>query len=205
MSLIVKASGGSDFEITPEGTYIARCFKVIDLGTQTTEWNGEKKSQQKILISWELLDPTTNMKDGRPFAASKRYTSSLHEKSQMRKDLQNWRGKRFTEDELEGFDLKKVLGTYCQVQVIHQEGSNGTTYANVDAIMSTKERPEGVNELVYFDINEPDMNVFDSFSDRLKEQIVATPEWEAHLAATDIKDAVNEAFQEDMPEDFLVA
>lgn len=175
MSLTVKTSQ-NEFEITPEGNYVARCFKIIDLGTQTIEWNGERKSQQKILISWELLDPEVKMKDGRPFAVNKKYTASLHEKAQLRKDLQNWRGKRFTDEELEGFDLTKVLGSYCQIQVVHTE-SNGSTYANVDAIMSTREKPEGANALVHFDISDPNMELFETFSDRLKEQIVSAPEW----------------------------
>lgn len=177
MSLTVKNNGGGDFELAPEGTYIARCFKIIDLGTQITEYNGEKKQQQKVLISWELLDPEARMKDGRPFAVAKRYTASLHEKAQLRKDLQAWRGKRFSETELEGFDLKAVLGAYCQIQIVHSEGINGSTYANVDAIMSTKEKPKAVADAVYFDISEPDMELYETFSDRLKEQISVAPEW----------------------------
>lgn len=177
MSLTVRATGGGDFELTPEGIYIARCFRIIDLGTQTTEFNGESRSRQKIVISWELLDPETKMKDGRPFSISKRYTASLHEKAQLRKDLQAWRGKRFTDEELEGFDLKNVLGAYCQLQVVHEEGKNGATYDNVDAIMATREKPAGINPEVYFDISEPDLAVFDSLSDRLKEHIMSAPEW----------------------------
>ena len=45
MSLTVKATGGGDFELTPEGAYIARCIKVIDLGTQTTTGQYGTKSQ----------------------------------------------------------------------------------------------------------------------------------------------------------------
>lgn len=178
MSLTVTQGNQQEFEITPEGTYIARCFKVIDLGTQTVEWMGEKKFQQKVLVSWELLDPATKMKDDRPFAVTKKYTASLHEKAQLRKDLQNWRGKRFTDEELAGFDLKSILGAYCQIQVVHAE-SNGNTYANVDAIMSTREKPTGVNPLVHFDITDPDMKVFEGLSERLRGQIEASPEWRA--------------------------
>jgi hypothetical protein len=178
MSLTIKATGGSDFELAPEGTYIARCFKIIDLGTQSTEWKGETKHRPKVLISWELLDPEAHMSDGQPFAVSKRYTASLNEKADLRKDLQAWRGKRFTDDELAGFDLKNVLGAYCQIQITHDEGNNGTTYANIDAIMSTREKPEPVNKAVYFDIHEPDLELFESFSERLKEQIQQSPEWQ---------------------------
>lgn len=191
MSLTVSQGSQGEFEITPEGTYIARCFKVIDLGTQTVEWMGEKKFQQKVLVSWELLDPAAKMKDGRPFAVTKKYTASLHEKAQLRKDLQNWRGKRFTDEELTGFDLKNILGSYCQIQVVHAE-VNGSTYANVDAIMSTREKPEGVNPLVHFDINDPDMAIFEGLSERLRSIIEASPEWQARGVEGPAEDEVHE-------------
>lgn len=176
MSLNIKENGGGDFEIVPEGTYIARCYRVVDLGTQVSEFQGERKEQPKVLIGWELLDDEVKMKDGRPFSTQKRYTASLHEKSQLRKDLQNWRGKRFTPEELEGFDLKNVLGTYCQMQITHVQ-KNDRTYDTVDAIMATKEKPAGVNDLIHYDIHEPDAEVFNSFSDKLRETIAQSPEY----------------------------
>jgi hypothetical protein len=176
MSLTVKSSGNGDFEITPEGTYVGRCIKVIDMGTQTTTGQFGTKSQKKVMISWELLDDDIKMQDGRPFAASQFYKASLHEKAQLRKDLEAWRGKKFTEQELEGFDLNNVLGTYCMLQVVH---SSDGQYANVNAIMSYKgTKPNGVNDLVAFDISNPDMEVFNAFSDKMKAKIVSTPEWE---------------------------
>lgn len=175
MSLTVKATGGGEFEQTPEGTYIGRCIKLIDLGTQTSTGQYGTKSQRKIMIQWELLDDEKKMQDGKPFAATKFYTASLHEKSQLRKDLEAWRGKKFTEEELEGFDLKTILGAYCFLQIVHSADGN---YANINAIMSYKgDKPEGVNELISFDIDNPDMAVFDAFSDKMQAKIKSTPEW----------------------------
>ena len=42
MGLTATKKGG-DFEITPDGVHPARCYRVNDLGTQATEWNGQKK------------------------------------------------------------------------------------------------------------------------------------------------------------------
>lgn len=177
MSLVVKATGNGEFELTPEGTYVARCFKLIDMGTQTTTGQYGTKSQKKIMISWELLSDEVKMKDGKPFAASQLYTASLHEKSQLRQHLEQWRGKKFTQEELDGFDLQNILGTYCMLQVVH---SVDGAYANVNSIMSlpTKEKPKGVNELVSFDISNPDMNVFNNLSDKMREKIQSSPEWQ---------------------------
>jgi hypothetical protein len=208
MSLTVKSSGNGDFEITPEGTYIGRCIKVIDLGTQTTTGQFGTKSQHQVMITWELLDNEVKMQDGRPFAASQFYTASLHEKAKLRKDLEAWRGKKFTDEELEGFDLNNVLGAYCMLQVVHSQDGQ---YANVNAIMSFKgNKPVGVNELVVFDISNPDMAVFETLSDKMKAKIMAAPEWGTEEGATnDVVQEVNEAFPgaeedtEPAPDDFL--
>lgn len=175
MSLLVKQSGGGDFELTPEGTYIGRCFKIIDMGTQTTTGQFGTKSQRKVMIGWELLDDEVKMKDGRPFVATQFYTASLHEKAQLRKDLEAWRGKKFTDEELEGFDLKNVAGAYCMLQVVH---SADRQYANVNAIMSFKgEKPKGVNDIVIFDVDEPDQEILSAMSEKMQAKIKSSPEY----------------------------
>lgn len=177
MSLKTSASSGTDYPLTPEGVYTARCFKIIDLGTQWVEWMGDKKQQRKVLITWELLDKTIKMEDGKPWAATKKYTNSLDERGRLRPDLEAWRGKKFTEAELDEFDLMKVLGAYCTIQIVHDETGK---YANVNSIMSYKgDKPEPVNPDMAFDIDDPDLQIFNTFSDRMKEQIEAAQEWQA--------------------------
>lgn len=206
MSLTVTATGGGELQMTPEGAYIGRCIKIIDLGTQTSTGQFGTKSQKKIMVTWELLDDEVKLPDGRPYAVSQFYTASLHEKSQLRKDLESWRGKKFSDQELEGFDLSDVLGSYCLIQVIHSKDGQ---YANVQTIMKHKgEKPEGVNELVSFDISNPNMIVFDTFSDKMKTKIMAAPEWETvKNAEDDVVAEINETFpgaeQDEMPADFL--
>lgn len=195
MTLQVKQPEGGDFELVPEGVYVARCYKVIDLGTQQIEYMGEIKFLPKIMITWEILDDP-KMKDGRPFAISKTYTASLSEKSHLYKDLVAWRGKAFTKEELLGFDISKLLGAYCQLQVIHKDSKDGSkTFALVNTIMATKERPKVVNDDVLFDIANPNMEVFEGFSDYLKDKIRGSDEWKAR----DIQ-AKNAEPKEDEPE-----
>ena len=81
---------GGNFEPAPAGTHVAICYRVIDLGTQESVYNGEKKSARKVLISWEL--PNEEKADGKPFVISATYTWSMHEKSTLRKTLEAWRG-----------------------------------------------------------------------------------------------------------------
>jgi hypothetical protein len=83
MSTLPAPSAGGDFESIPPGTYPAVCYRVIDLGRQETEYQGEKKIQHKVLLSWDIADEETRMSDGRPFTISSRYTWSMHEKAQL--------------------------------------------------------------------------------------------------------------------------
>lgn len=205
MSTVVKAASGGDFEMTPEGTYIGRCIKIIDLGTQTTTGQFGTKLQRKMMIQWELLDDEIQMKDGRPFAATQFYTASLHEKAQLRKDLEAWRGKKFTEAELEGFDLKNVLGAYCMLQIVHSADGQ---YANVNAIMSFKgEKPKGINDLVIFDVDNPDKEILSAMSEKMQAKIKASPEYSGRDWPSGQKDEVAEVDDgpvnlDDIPDQF---
>lgn len=150
MGLTVKENAGGDFQLPPEGTFVARCYQIVDLGTlynKTYEnWS------HKVLIGWEI--PTEVMSNGKPFSVSKRYTASLSEKSTLRSDLESWRGKKFTKDELLGFELRNVIGKTCMINIAHSE-SGGKNYANVTAIMALPKgsvAPDPVNEPVLFEI-----------------------------------------------------
>ena len=119
----------TQFTPCPEGLHPAVCVDVVDLGIQKTTW-GEK---HQVELRWQIEDrnPATNKR----FDVRKWYTLSLHEKASLRKDLECWRGRKFTDDEADEFDLEKLLGANCQLQVIHTLGGEGTVYANVQAIV----------------------------------------------------------------------
>jgi hypothetical protein len=120
-----------------------------------------------------------------PMSISKNFTLSLAEMATLRKDLQTWRGREFTADELRGFELKTVLGAWAMVSVIKAMGNNGKEYTNIAAIMSVPPAikkagmPEGHNDLKIFSIDEPDIELFHSFSNGLREKIQKSPEWQA--------------------------
>lgn len=191
MSLTVSEAGNG-FEKCPEGTHPARCYRLIDLGSQESEWQGQKKQSRKILIQFEVLGDE-RMSDGRPFQLSKRVTASLGEAAALRKMLESWRGKAFTADELRAFDLTKLLGAYALVNVVHAE-KNGRTYTNIASLMPLPKampKPEPVNDLAHFDLAAPDWEVFDALSDGLKAAIQLSPEYkEAPRRVPDVDDDI---------------
>lgn len=124
MPVYVSGSNQKDFTPAPEGTHQGVCVDVYDLGDVETQFG----VKHKVEISWQISE---RMENGKPFLVSKRYTASLHEKAALRHDLEAWRGKAFTEDELDRFDLENLLSVNCLISVIHKKGSKGGTFANV--------------------------------------------------------------------------
>jgi len=157
MAIIAKESKGSSIPPLTEGIYQAICTRLVDIGVQKSEKFGNSK--QKIMLGWQILGETVEVNgEETPRVFHKEYGNSLHEKSGLRKDLQAWRGRAFTSTELAGFDMKNILHVPCQMQIIHNQGSDGNIYANIASIMGF---PKGMvapkaHELIYFDLSEPD-------------------------------------------------
>lgn len=190
MGFIASDSGGGNFKRVPAGAYIGRCYSLIDLGTQMSSGQYGEKMQHKLRIGWELFgedeqgNPLTIDVDGKemPMTISKSYTVSLHEKAGLRKDLAAWRGKDFTDEEAKAFDVSKLIGAYCMVNVTTSE-SNGKTYSNVAGLTPLpgalkNAKPAAVHAPQVFDLDNPDMKVFATFHEKLQEAIKRSPEWQ---------------------------
>jgi hypothetical protein len=137
----------------PEGVHRAVCYAIYDIGTQE---GGNFGPKRQVVFQWELSDEP--MEDGRPFAVSETYSLSMNEKANLRKKLEAWRGKSFTDKEAREFDVSSMLGKPCQIQIAHKESSKGGVFANVTAIMALPKgmsRPEKVhNELRTYTITD---------------------------------------------------
>ena len=140
MAILAKASD-KEFEKFPlpsEGTGRAVCAGVWDIGLQKTVYNGQEKVQHKVIIAWEIdqmIDAPESEYHGKPYMLSKTYTLSLFENARLRHDLESWRGKPFTEAEInEGFDVEKLYGINCLVGVAHVT-KNDKTFANITSIL----------------------------------------------------------------------
>jgi hypothetical protein len=123
-SIIATMGNGGDGGRYPDvsvGVHKARCVKVIDLGTQKNDYQGDITWKRQCMLIWEV--PSETNSNGEPLTISKFYTISLHEKSNLGADLTAWRGRAFTELEKQGFDISKLAGVPCMMNVV--EGKNG--------------------------------------------------------------------------------
>lgn len=196
-------NSGKEFEQPPIGTHIARCFRLIDIGTQQGEYQGRPVFRRQVIISWEL--PNTHMAEGeyqgQPFMVSKYYTASLSEKANLRKDLVNWRGREFTDDELKGFESKNILGKPCMLSLTASDkGKSRVT--GVMAMPQGSQCPEQINPSVHFSLERDEFNVevFNKLSAYYQEQIKKSPEWAELNGQVEQKQKTHfEDFADDIP------
>jgi hypothetical protein len=176
MSLIAKDKGGGDFKPVPAGTHVAVCTLIADMGVQPT---AKFKPRPQVYIRWELPHEIITWKDADgkentgPMTIGQRYTMSLSEKANLRSDLESWRGRMFTEQELKAFDLKNILGKACMLGVTHNVTPN-KTYANISAVMGLTKGTVAPSPSVMpmaYDIDAHDEAIFRKLPNWLQEAI----------------------------------
>lgn len=138
MAIIASNNGGGNYTPIEAGNYPARCIQMVHIGTILEEIMGVKKTLNKVRLTWELPTELKEYKEGegeKPALISKEFTLSLNEKATLRKYLASWRGKDFTEEEAKAFDLEKLIGKPCLLNVIHKQSKDGTkTYAEISSV-----------------------------------------------------------------------
>ena len=188
MGLIVKDNKKS-FDPVPEGMHQAICYRYYDLGTQYLERFGKKT--RKVLLSFEIPSERILVKEDTetvnlPRSISKEYSLSLHKKSTLRKDLGSWRGKLFTESELEGFDLENILGVNCVLQIVHVKREDNTyaNIANILPLIPEMTKKESENPIGYFSFDE-EMKMPSDTPEWVQQKIKDAEEWQAEDSIED--------------------
>lgn len=162
MGLIVSDQGGGSFGLIPQGMHQGICHAIYDLGEQFNSYYNNYSN--KILLVFELPHIRGDFEEhgqtvNKPRVVSNRYTASLGKKANLRKMLESWRGRAFTNEELEGFDLGNILGINCQVQIIHEPDREDPNkmYSNIQNVLPMSQGMQDVkpeNELVKFEMGQ---------------------------------------------------
>ena len=199
MKGIIVTSSNQKKEIVPAGTHFARCYSMIHIGVVEWEFQGEKKFNNKVRLTWEL---PYEMRDfggeQKPLVISKEYTLSMHEKSNLRKDLEMWRGKVFTNKELGSFDVTDLLGKTCNISVIHKVAKNGNEFAQVggvSAIQKGVEVLEQFNPTFIFNYGDHfDLDWLDMQPEWIQEQIKSSEDYQYKINELDLLDSQSKPF-----------
>lgn len=132
MKLSAKSSG--NFTPCPEFTGRGVCVDVTPPETKQTDYGPKEKF--RIVFEIDQIDEAAK----RPHCVwSSGFTTSLNEKSSLRKFLRTWFGRDLTAQELEEFDTETLIGKPALLVVTHSEGDNKETYANITACAPHKQ------------------------------------------------------------------
>jgi len=190
MSIVAKGSEkSSSFPSVSVGVHKARCVKVIDLGTQRNEYEGNVSYKHQVLVIFETPDQTNDTSE--PLTISKWYNLTLHEKSNLGIDLTSWRGRAFSEIDKKGFDISKLAGVPCMLNVI--QGNKNNKIGSVMPLSKGDKIAEQYHTSVIFDLKEfqnGKKEVFNQLSEGIRNIILRSKELEG-LDQSDMGDENN--------------
>lgn len=187
MAIIAENNVSSNYSPVEAGSYIARCYSMIHIGTGKETILGKDKILNKIRLTWELPTELKEFKEGegeKPYTISQDFTLSMYEKANLRKTLESWRGKTFSEEEAKSFDVTKLIGVPCLISVIHTE-KNNKSYAKISGIsrlMKDMKCPPQINETFIMSYDMPYNVLLDklrTLPEFLQVKIKNTPEWKS--------------------------
>jgi hypothetical protein len=202
--MAITAKKTIERELVPAGSYPARCIKIIHFGHVPDSYMGDKRIVNKVRLTWELPTETRVFAEDlgeQPMAISKDYTVSLGDKANLRHDLEAWRGKPFTLDELAGFDVTKVIGAPCMLNIIHRMSKKtDNDYAVVAGISPMPKGikcPPQVNPSFIWDYEDRfDEKILENMNEWFQEKIKSSEEYKEKTGKADKKKSEDPDIQE---------
>ena len=133
MSDTILARGTeSKFKAHDEGQFVGQCVDVMDLGEKVQDFPG---TDHYLAPTCALVFRTGERNDdGEYIDIARDFTVSMGEKANLRKFLEQWRGRPYTKEQVEaGVPIDKLTGQHGLLSVSHRTSGKGRIYANITA------------------------------------------------------------------------
>lgn len=203
--------GGSNFKRPPAleaGTYPARLVQVIDLGLQPQRaYQGkDKPPKNEIYTTYELLDEFLQDEDGSDIEDKPRWLSETLPMHSLDSDLAKSTKRYVALDpnlEYDG-DWSQLPSSPCMITITADQDKKGKKdqdgnpiiYNNIASVQTMRAKDaakaEGLkNPSKVFDMSDPDMEVFLSLPDWLRDRIKEALDFEGS-ALEDALDSISE-------------
>lgn len=166
------------------GTHSAVCTGVVDVGTQTSLFEGKTTFGRKLVCLFDVIDQV-DPKSGKPLGIAHMFSATMHPRARLRREVENWIGTFADQGAANDFDLSGLVGRQCQLIVKHTDNPVAPRVV-VDTILpplSNVITSLAVNDNVYFSLDKPDLRVFEQLPGRIRNMIEASPEWRAIVEA----------------------
>lgn len=182
MAIIATKGQGKQYYPIEEGSYPARVYQIIHLGTIP---GYQDVMQNKVRITFEFPTELKVFKEEngeQPQVLSKEYTLSTHEKSGLRKLIVACDPKalKVGDDGLvDEYDIEQLLGKACLVSVEHAtKGEN--TYANIKVETVLPKGmicPPQINESVSISYDNWNQEAFEKLPTFIREKMMSSYEY----------------------------
>lgn len=131
MAVAPKSASGGAFELCPAGSQQLVCVDVVDMGIIDSKWNGQSKPQHKVRLKFQS---GLKMKDGKPYLVQRQFTWSMFKSAGLRKFLDLWFGRTFSDQEADAFDFDNLIGMNGWGNITHNQTSRGI-FADIQGVM----------------------------------------------------------------------
>lgn len=163
------------------GVYMAVCIGFIDLGEQYSE--KFKSYTNKGMYVWEIPSETIEI-DGeqKPRQLSKEFTISASSKSNLRKFIETWNSKSYSDEDFMEFDVFEQVGKPCQLNVVLNETKE---YSNVDNLMPIPKgfpAPTTGTKLIKWDMEAWNDEIFAELPEWIQEKIKKSTQYQKNHA-----------------------
>jgi hypothetical protein len=148
--------------LVPQGTHLATCCAVIDLGKHPN-YSGDKMVKQ-MMYSFEFPNVKAVFdkdKGEQPLVRGTMFNVTLHEKGLLRPFLEKWLGRSLTQKELLQFDVESMIGKPAMVSVTHKPNGKGDIKDRITGIQAMPEgmpTPEVITPPVVYNIDDHPTN-----------------------------------------------
>lgn len=177
--------GGEGFEAPPAGNHAGYLVAIVDLGTQTKTFKGESREAYSVYLCWELTDCPMSGTKGVNHVIGKEFTYSFHVKSGLRQLVEKWAGGKRSFAEGEEFDLRKLFGVPCLVNVSNTApNEEGRVFAALEGVSPL---PKGLaakpsqHKALFWQIEDGDPEQLGwlpwSYGNKVADLVQGSPEW----------------------------
>lgn len=174
---------GTSYELPPQGTFLARCYQFIHIGTVEDTYMGEVKKFNKIRLSFELPTKTKVFKEGesaKPITVHQEYTLSMGSKANLRKIVEGIIGTTLKDEEAYAFDVESLVGKPCLLTIKHKTSASGKVRAEISSVTELMEGqvcPDQVNPSKILSFSNFDQVLFETLPNFIKDKIKTSEQY----------------------------
>lgn len=106
------------YDVIEVGMQDAVCCGIWKVGNQKTEYQGEIKYPDKLIIGFELGQLSSK---GGPMLKLEMYTNSLFPKSNLCQHIEEWTSKKITDEDRLHYDLRALIGKKATLNIVANE------------------------------------------------------------------------------------